>query len=104
VRLELPERDSRDPFTFSSVLLKGKIIRMARTYYFAVRLELPERDSRDPFTFSSVSLKGHLMRMTFCSEAGTARERDKTVAQDSRGPFTLSSISQHKLSGLMVLN
>jgi hypothetical protein len=63
-----------------------------------VRLELPERDSRDPFTFSSVSPKGHLMRMTFCSEAGTARQRGKTVAQDSRGQFSFSSISLNKLT------
>jgi hypothetical protein len=63
-----------------------------------VRLELPESDSQDPFTFSSVSLKGHLMRMTFCSEAGTARQRVETVAQDSQGPFTLSSISLNKLT------
>ena len=38
------------------------------------------------------------MRMTFCSEAGTARQRGKTVAQDSRGPFTFSSISLNKLT------
>jgi hypothetical protein len=38
------------------------------------------------------------MRMTFCSEAGTARQRVETVAQDSRGPFTLSSISLNKLT------
>ncbi len=36
--------------------------------------------------------------MTFCSEAGTARERVETVTQDSRGPFTLSSISLNKLT------
>jgi hypothetical protein len=38
------------------------------------------------------------MRMTFCSEAGTARQRGKTVAQDSQGPFTFSSISLNKLT------
>ena len=45
------------------------------------RVKTVAQGSRGLFTFSSVSLKGHLMRMTFCSEAGTAEEREQAPEQ-----------------------